>query len=687
MSDLQDFGFDQSHYERINQKWVCANKINGHPCAQGPDAKGKCYTRAECTPYKNGDRWECTRSAFHGGKCEHGPQGNGSCSRAIPPCKPIRSHRAKRGLVVSGFTLLCLLLVLGLSFSPARDQFINPGALSAKHSAKVQACDSCHPKDSTSTVNWLSLAVKGEHESVSSACVNCHKFDSNALDPHNLDKVSLSNIGNAIKTKSQGNPIRHFNLFSSLEDGIQCYFCHEEHQGKSAKLTQTTNNRCIHCHTNQQSDFASEHSDFNNFAHDRRTRLRFNHSKHFDEYFIDEEVAEFAPASCMGCHEVNKDSGTMASKSFKTSCIRCHKKDTTAEGFIDKGIVFFRLPALDLTTLQEHNIQIGQWPESLEDEELTPLMLLLLSANPELQPVLERIISGDLSLIELENESEQTLRLVGKLAWGVKDLFLEMLTNKNKNWISAIETLSSQRLDDMSRSIAKNFIPKQLLNKATSIWMPNLSIENVIRQTGKKIKTNLVSVDLERLQTDMDLVRPGRWYVQNYALAYRPKGHNDDVYRFWAELAITARNQNNAFAAPLLSHLSSKDTAGQCMRCHSIDKVDAKLSINWRTRSTPPQSRVLTVFSHNPHMKVINQKECDTCHKLDTQADYDSGFEDYDPFGFQSNFMAIGKNTCAQCHNSNKVGDTCVTCHKYHFAGSSQNKTKAAVRLSLRESR
>src|ERR1041385_686019 len=89
-------------YERPNQAWICGKAADGAPCRIGPDAKGHCRADFECRPMletREGEtkgRYRCTRPAEHGGPCASGPLPDGACSRAIPPCVPIRTLRAKR---------------------------------------------------------------------------------------------------------------------------------------------------------------------------------------------------------------------------------------------------------------------------------------------------------------------------------------------------------------------------------------------------------------------------------------------------------------------------------------------------------------------------------------------------------------------------------------------------------------
>ena len=93
---LQQFGFQESQYERPNQPWTCGRLCEGRPCHIGPDAKGHCLATAECHPAKKGDRYHCTRPQSQGGLCKEGPLPDGSCCHPVPPCQPVRSVRSRR---------------------------------------------------------------------------------------------------------------------------------------------------------------------------------------------------------------------------------------------------------------------------------------------------------------------------------------------------------------------------------------------------------------------------------------------------------------------------------------------------------------------------------------------------------------------------------------------------------------
>ena len=119
--------FDANQYERPSQNWICGRACEGRGCRIGPDPSGRCRASYECAPaldLKDGatkGHYHCTRPKEYGGPCELGPLPNGTCSRPIPKCQPVRSLRSKRGV----FTLSMFALTVAVM---ASIQLGNPAA-------------------------------------------------------------------------------------------------------------------------------------------------------------------------------------------------------------------------------------------------------------------------------------------------------------------------------------------------------------------------------------------------------------------------------------------------------------------------------------------------------------------------------------------------------------------------------
>ncbi len=140
---LQAFDFRSSRYERPNQNWVCGHTARGQPCRVGPDRRGRCRASSECQPRLDGERWTCTRSPDAGGKCPDGARPDGSCSRPIQSCVPVRSLRARRRQAVLWVVAFAIgLLALGLE-GPAMMAMLSPGPVALEH-GEIRNCNGCH---------------------------------------------------------------------------------------------------------------------------------------------------------------------------------------------------------------------------------------------------------------------------------------------------------------------------------------------------------------------------------------------------------------------------------------------------------------------------------------------------------------------------------------------------------------
>lgn len=184
------------------------------------------------------------------------------------------------------------------------------------------------------------------------------------------------------------------------------------------------------------------------------------------------------------------------------------------------------------------------------------------------------------------------------------------------------------------------------------------------------------------------VVPAGGWSVDNgaFAISYQPTRHEDGFMKSW--LSISAEHaEKSAAASNIFKQLADKKQAGQCMKCHTADRMeDGSMVVQWAGSSLEDRKHKSTRFSHAPHLLVLKSdaevtgdKEaqsgsCFTCHQLNGQttdqfvAKYftEHGKLSFDPHVGASNFAPISKSTCASCHEKNVAGDNCTLCHQYH---------------------
>lgn len=242
--------FNRHQYERPNQNWICGHAAEGNACRIGPDGKGRCRATYECQPaleIKPGEakgRYKCTRPAEYGGPCEHGPLPDGTCSRAISRCVPVRSLRAKRKLVTISVVALTAAVLLIALCGPFDSRFINPGPISSQHS----------------TATFAKLAGGGRD-----TCIACH--GAAHAGPHGLVKAGFNAAPGPFQLRSLASMqphamngidrnCEHCHVGYSFHepDVVQahsCTACHREHEG-SGLMPKPTDANCLSCHANAQ---------------------------------------------------------------------------------------------------------------------------------------------------------------------------------------------------------------------------------------------------------------------------------------------------------------------------------------------------------------------------------------------------------------------------------------------------
>ena len=358
--------FDATQYERPNQHWVCGWAAEGQSCRIGPDGLGRCRATYECRPLletKEGETkgsYRCTRPKENGGPCELGPLPDGTCSRAIPRCQPVRSLRAKRGLFTAAVMALTIGFLLVVLYGPKRLEFITPGEVSKHHTgaafakmkpgaaAGTESCATCHSAAGSGPASWLQagfivhpgplqfrelfLVTKADVTTIDQACLRCHP-------QHNFHEP------NVVRDHS-------------------CSACHREHLG-SGPMKPPENANCASCHADTATmeasfrmgtklplegfdyrpdhervpfkparpprgfthvfrTFADDHPEFQIHAQKLRetNTLRFNHEKHLTTGTIPPLKGE--KLDCIDCHKPDP-AGTYHQKiTYKANCRPCH---------------------------------------------------------------------------------------------------------------------------------------------------------------------------------------------------------------------------------------------------------------------------------------------------------------------------------------------------------------------------
>ncbi len=376
--------FDESRYERPNQKWLCGHTCDGCPCRIDPSPDGVCRATTECTPkleVKSGETkgtWKCTRPKDSGGLCPHGPNPDGTCCKAIPKCQPVRSLRARRGLVAATVVAVAVaILLIGLN-SRNRETFLNPAPLSRHHSGPEfarlaegkgggEGCVLCHTELTQGTTAIVRAALSAASTSLA--------FDQ-LVSTHPKD---FSHVDASCVTCHQAQSFHQANV----PHEESCSVCHTEHRG-AGPLPPVAASNCTDCHGDPQRmnaaaikgralpaalfekrvapgvvvaavarpangltavihGFGVDHPEFQALRKNFRdpNSLKFNHRTHLTGNV---PVVNGKPLDCGHCHQPDASGALMQRLTFEQNCRACHAlsfDDTTPGLTLPHGNVAF----------------------------------------------------------------------------------------------------------------------------------------------------------------------------------------------------------------------------------------------------------------------------------------------------------------------------------------------------------
>jgi len=557
------------------------------------------------------------------------------------------------------------LVLIGLGQAQISEQIFSPGPLSSRHSSISQNCNACHAEAHGQPWQWF-FSTSGKP--ISKGCQACHALGKSALSAHSLPVALLEELQHKIVKTSA---IKNTGVNSAgLNRKLQCISCHKEHQGKAFRMVRLTNRQCQSCHSQSFTSFSKGHPQFTNYPFNKRVNILFDHTSHFSKHFAKKKATDI---TCKSCHAPDSSGGGMAIKSFDVSCAKCHTNQIYGKGAINKGIVFFGLPTLDVETLEDQGIGIGQWPADT-DGEIPPMMRLMLSKDSEIAAILDEFSEADLELDDLSDEDMETLEKVGKVIWGIKKLLWHLISNGLGEFNDVIGRLDDSAIDSTQLSGLSGSLPVEILRAANKDWF-GAALESELEKhaEGDNPPTLTDSDELEEIE-DEAWMKAGGWYRSNgdFTIRYRPRGHGDMFIKSWVNLAAKTAVKSPV-ASELLENLTDrKNSPGMCMKCHSIEKVavssaEKSYRVHWQGRLEKSDKQSFNLFNHSSHLNLIKDKGCITCHSMNEDADFKLAYTGFDARKFESNFHPIKKSACIQCHQSGRVSESCTTCHKYHI--------------------
>ncbi len=632
---IQDTRYDQSHYERPTRKWVCGRSGHSGACANGPDHHGKCQTTHECKPLKRGDRYYCTRNPG----CNDGPKPDGQCSRPLTTCVPVLSRLALRKRVGHWLTVLTLGIIVTVMAGDKFIQIITPGPLSPEHAALQGDCETCHVQHPDTLLSLIKDSFhKVSPQEATEKCIKCHELNDKPLLAHNQ----------FIKDDKQNVEI------------TSCQQCHQEHRGLPLKDLAIKQHSCLACHSDIDAKKMKNHPKFENYPLARRNHIIFDHSRHFKKHFDRDKYKDRAKNQCIDCHKTDEMGQRMVLFNYEKSCGACHNGQidgSTQTG--STGIAVFNLPGVDVETLKSAKLPIGDWPLD-SDQVLSPVMSWFIAQDETIGAIDPELF--DIEWFYLDIENKEQLKKVQTAIWKIKRFLLKLTQQGN---IYLLDLLAKSGLEEkIEFKEMIHGLNLSSLKQLTARWIPNLQqqiswMEN--NQWQKFNQTESANTTPIELGTNEQWLKSGGWYVDQFALLYRAKGHTDKWFRNWIDFTALTANEK------ILQQVAHPKGPGVCMKCHSLDQdKDKSLNINWNITTLSVDHRDITNFSHQQHTNLFDPKGCSHCHKLDSDSDYLKPFKERDPEIFASNFKSIEITLCSNCHDDTIASSECQTCHRYH---------------------
>lgn len=681
-----------NQYERPNQPWVCGLAAAGHACAAGPTARGRCPAFAECSPKRDGDRWQCNRSALRGGPCDEGPTPEGRCGRVLK-CRPVRSLRAKRQLFIAACALVALGAIVILLCSGWRERALRPGNLAQQHAqilenadGKLASCGACHAAATQNVAGWaVSLvAVNKNLPTQSQLCMNCHSKSiakDMSLLAHNLPVRTLNQFRSGrqkstpaaaetadssafsegkIRQVSAGNadaagaPLS--DEVASLGEAttpIACAACHREHHGAKVDLTAIADDACQACHRQRYQNFAADHPEFGVWPYVRRTRIAFNHASHRGKHFVEKKQT----FDCRVCHATDGSGAVARTTSYETACASCHDEKIATS--IGRGVAMFTLPIMDVEAIKKAGLVIGPWPKNASgdfDGRLPTAMKLLLAGDPAAGAAITKL-GATFEFQDVDPQDKGQLATALSLGTAIKSLLADI---NARGAVAVRERLAAALGRDVTETEAATL---------TAGLSPD-TMRGAAEWVGTPTKATSTTPTAKLTKLPLAYGPTGSWSRDDatFTVRYQPATHADPVLAAWIEiLAGTPDLEQRPIAAAMFKELTKSTAPGLCATCHSVEQTGAgALVVNWRATWNVKSLRGFTKFKHEPHLVLPQLDDCASCHAVDDAAIAVTAYADNDARHFVGDFKPVTKRQCAECHTHTAASDSCRSCHNYH---------------------
>jgi hypothetical protein len=502
--------------------------------------------------------------------------------------------------------------------------------------SRESGCATCHAAHREGPGDWVKALFT--QTDLSSHCVNCHTFAGPSFKAHN----------GGIKKDHE------------YQD-IQCQMCHQEHRGELFTTQTLTGKQCNSCHKTKFESFSRGHPEFRaRYPYLKRNSIDFNHVSHFNKHF--DKSKGKGPQTCTGCHNITSADRAVRSFGFDIVCAECHARQT-----VSKSLNLIILPEMPL-------------PESKEDR-MDKNEVFSFCAEPILTEMDEK-------------RAELEKRMSGKEKKKMVAQRKKIDKEREKTEVEEYEAVSTDSVTVISAYLL-NLVDKdspelyatplqglvmEMAEKGTD-RVAELIEEHAGKGGAKKLLAGLHPEIMKRAACawalNQEQAEYGGWSADLLTVRYTPLGHADPVAKSWIEFALSAPSkgedqQKHELAMAMRNEiLDRKEGVGSCIKCHAVTAKktgngEEQLFVEWEI--TWPELNPFVFFSHKGHIDMLGVDDsCKHCHAIDKNAKYKTSFETFDPKKFVSNFRAIQRNQCVNCHSESQVTEECQVCHIYHL--------------------
>ena len=523
---------------------------------------------------------------------------------------------SRRWMIILGFIGSAAVLVYFYFDSEfQKNAFISAGALSSNHADVEDDCMSCHaPGDGVTIDNCSSC-----HEKTSDSKLGVYSFKAHYLyrsaDPVRISKDTLDKYH---------------------DRELICGTCHIEHGGRSAAITQVTDEKCIQCH--EYDSFNRNHPEFEFIrsstpddsnlvvTHIRHTTFvlqKLNQINNLDSLFgvlkkSTGSSEHFFEEGCLYCHNPEPGGKNFMNLNFDRHCggAGCHLNDKAVEGLPEFNPIKPKVPGVEsLKTIKRRGGPGVAWAYVTNPS-------LIMSEDGEVSK--SPIFHKDPWILE-------NLKQIRKRIYGGEGLY-NLLDARN-----ADQNISRTRNDSLySKAIRK-----------LQVYADELRFRSELNDDLTKI-TGLLKLARKKMQ------RPA--LNRSFDAFALPD----------ASIYLTQKERERFFE---LADILTEAGGPECGKCHLVENATIL------SAQADQDILIRAEFDHRAH---VLDRRCTECHEeievneqtLKISVANREEFKLKYPNVFAMDRSATQNipdlESCQECHTPEKVSNNCVACHRFH---------------------